>query len=193
VEPSLNVVSLGEFAFYLCDPLAEVTFGERVTWIDVSAFEYSRLVAVDLSTTCCRVIGRAAFSYCELLLRVQLSATLECIGDYAFRWTSVSEVAMGHCERLERVGREAFAEERNLQRLPFPDHLINVDSSFVDRCKSLLSIDLHEGETTCFKKMKAVRVIGLNFFEWSSISAAMTYGECALLRVQATRPLRPAI
>jgi hypothetical protein len=193
VEPSLNVVSLGQYVFCFCDLLVEVAFGERLRWIGVSAFECGRLVAVDLSATCCRVIDGAGFSYCDSLLRVRLSATLERIGYSAFRKAGMSEVKMGHCERLKRVEWGAFMDEGNLQRLSFPDHHVNVDSSFVDHCKSFLNIDLHEGTTTSLSELKEVRLIGLNFFECSSISATMTYGECALLRVQATRPLRPAI
>jgi hypothetical protein len=193
VGASLNVVSLGEYVFCLCSSLAEVTFGTRLGWIGVSAFESCRLVVVDLSATCCRVIDRAAFNYWNSLLRVRLSATLERIGDSAYKGTGMSEIEMGHCERLEKVG--AFWEGVSLQRLSFPDHHVNVNSRFVEHCRSLLNIDLNEGTTISLNELKAVRLIGLNFLEWISISARMAYSECAFLRCcgHVTRPLRPAV
>ncbi len=102
------VIGIGEYAFYMCESLTEVTIPEGVADIgDMSFYGCHGLAAVSIPGSVTRIgaaafgecgltsvtipdsveeIGGGAFSYCELLSSVTLPSGLASIGAGTFSW-----------------------------------------------------------------------------------------------------------
>ena len=105
-----NVITIGEEAFLNC-PFSQVTFGNRIQDIGVSAFENSALASLEIPSSC-RKIGSMAFARCNSLEIVKIRSGLETIES------------------------KAFAEDRNLTDINIPDTLRELASDAFEGCAS---------------------------------------------------------
>lgn len=100
---------VGDMAFYDCDVLKEVVFGEGVEEIGTGAFGYcDALSSVTLASTT-KVVGENAFMHCGALAEVTLNEGLETLGSYSFAYCPLlGEVALP--SSLVNVGNGVFVK-----------------------------------------------------------------------------------
>ena len=122
-----SAVEIDEHAFYKCENLESVEFGDRLETIRKGAFsECSSLKYLQLPSII--TIGAAAFQTCVGIVDVELSEQLETIEGSAFR----------NCERLQRI---AIPLKRDLFSLSVAYHVYN---QFED-CEHLSTVDIVGG------------------------------------------------
>ena len=111
-----EVTEIGQYAFYHCYDLAEVTFGSGVSEVRAHAFQGNAALTELRTDRNLLRIGEAAFSDCGALKTVQLNARLQTIGKYAFERanalvsltlprsvTEVQDYAFQSCQKLTSV------------------------------------------------------------------------------------------
>lgn len=113
---SLEVTSIGVFAFQYCNKLIPVTIPNTVKYIDSKAFDgCSSLTSITIPNSVVE-IGEYAFRDCKNLTSITLSQNVTRIGNYAF-WgcsrlntlkiyqntTSIGELAFCDCKELKEV------------------------------------------------------------------------------------------
>ena len=108
---------IGERAFYKCEALATVDFGDSL-----------------------KTIGDKAFYRCEKLEGVSLPETLTDIGSYAFyRCESVMTIDLGGAET---IGSFAFYGNDKVTKLVFPESVTFIGKQAFRNCKGLTSVVL---------------------------------------------------
>ena len=121
-----SVVEFEEYAFYECENLESVEFGDRLETIGIAAFCWcTSLEHIKLPSII--TIGRGSFANCAII-DVELSERLEAIEVGAFRY----------CERLQRI---AIPLKRDL--FEFNEHLQKYNQ--FDDCWKLKTVDLVGG------------------------------------------------
>ena len=78
-----SVETIGDHAFYRCESLKNIGFGEGLKTIGFGAFSCTGLTEIRLPDGV-RTIGNGSFSFCEDLKTVHFGAGLESIGSEAF-------------------------------------------------------------------------------------------------------------
>lgn len=82
VIPS-GVTEIGDYAFYSCPNIMDVTVGDDVVSIGISAFQSSGIESITMGSGLL-TINNYAFEYCQYLASVTLGENLETIGKEAF-------------------------------------------------------------------------------------------------------------
>ena len=108
-----RVRNIGKGAFEYCTELKKVTFGNSIEKVGGSAFyECVNLQEITL-TGKVRNIGAYAFGHCTELKKVTFENSIEEVGDYAFyKCEKLKEVTLG--VGIQEIGDEAFANCRML-------------------------------------------------------------------------------
>ena len=136
-----SVVEIDNSAFYKCDNLEYVEFGDRLETIKGSAFAFCPLKHLKLPSIIS--IEGSVFWRCESLVDIELSERLESIGECAFYF----------CKRLQRI---AIPLKRNLFVF------IENDERYAPflNCEQLTTVDLVGGihETVASLHMESWRV-----------------------------------
>ena len=79
-----GVTNIGDYAFYGCSKLSEISIPDKVTKIGDSAFEgCDKLTAIDIPNEV-TYIGNYAFNGCSSLTRIDIPSKVTYIGSYAF-------------------------------------------------------------------------------------------------------------
>lgn len=105
-----SVTGIGEWAFYRCENLTDITISDNVTSIGENAFDSCRrLTSVNMG---CNVenIGDYAFLNCTGLTEIILSDNVTAIGDYAFlNCTSLKSAVIPYS--VANIGEYSFSYE----------------------------------------------------------------------------------
>ena len=138
------VTSVGEYAFYGCDDLTDVTISDSVQKIGNGAFyECDSLKAVTIPGSVTE-IGRDAFSDCYQLTTVELSDGLLRIGEGAFRYCNIAEIEIPNS--VTSIEKEAFSECK-FTNVRLPDQLTNLAGTAFSACENLKEITVGENNT----------------------------------------------
>ena len=109
--------NIGEKAFYKCEYLTTVDFGDSLV-----------------------TIGDRAFYKCIALEAVALPATVETIGDYAFyRCEGINKVDLGN---IDTIGNFAFYGNSAITAVVIPEGVTYIGKQAFRNCKSLTSVVL---------------------------------------------------
>ena len=106
-----GVTSIGDYAFFDCSNLTDITIPESVTNIEDSAFEYcSSLTGITIPESVTS-IERYAFRNCTGLKSITIPKSVESVGDEAFSGcTALTEVLL---EGGSTLTSESFGEVAN--------------------------------------------------------------------------------
>ena len=143
-----DVVYVGEGAFYQCESLGTVAFGQDVTEIrDYTFYKCSSLLSVTFPRRL-ESIGRSAFYKCERLNKVELAqcSRLEKMGDYAFYGCSaLYSVTFGGS--LTEIPDRAFYKCISLEKVVIPETVTRIGVRSFYKCESLSNLTLGSNVT----------------------------------------------
>ena len=157
-----SVTSIGDYAFYGCTGLTELTLPNSVTSIGTGAFAYCRGLTKLTLPNSVTSIGTGAFAYCSGLTELTLPNSVTSIGESAFKGcsglteltlpnsvTSIGERAFEGCSGLTElilpnsvtsIGKYAFYDCSGMTELTLPNSVRSIgDYAFVD-CSDLSKI-----------------------------------------------------
>lgn len=99
------VKHIGDYAFYYCDTLRNLSIPDSVTSIGNSAFEgCDALQSVDIPDSI-TIIGDSAFRACEALSRLHIPPSVTSIGKNAFLWcTQLKSICIPKSKDIEYMG-----------------------------------------------------------------------------------------
>ncbi len=155
-----NVKTIGGEAFWDCKGLYNLTLPEGLERIEENAFlGCSYLPIIDIPDNV-NYIGQGAYQGCVYSSSVHLPSELEEIGGVAFGWTSSFVwINFSECEKLEKIGEQAFYACTSLQEAVFPKSLTTIEWGAFGHCYNLRKIVIPNED--------AVVTIGENAFEAS--------------------------
>lgn len=148
-----NITNIGDYAFYDCVNLTEVTVLSTLQTIGANAFsDCPALTTVDLSKSALESVGDYAFNGAAALAEIEFPDTLKTIGNRAFLSSgltsvtipasveSVGEWAFRWCKKLETFTMEALEEGAET-------HYTSIDAYAVADCEALESVSFTENLT----------------------------------------------
>ncbi len=141
------VTSIGDFAFYGCTSLTNVTIGNSVTSIGDSAFRYcTSLTSVTIPNSVTSIGGGAFFS-CDGLISVTIPNSVTSIGDSAFQYcTNLTSVTIGN--GVTSIGRDAFAFCTSLTSVTIGNGVKSISANTFAGCSSLTSVTIPNSVTS---------------------------------------------
>ena len=139
-----SLTSIGNAAFCNCENLTSVTLPKSLVTIGSSAFSGTALSSVEIPEGV-TTIGEWVFYYCENLTSVTLPSTLTSIGNTAFRYTGLTEIEIP--EGVTTIGNGAFQFCENLTNVTLPSTLTSIGEGAF-RYTGLTSVEIPEGVTT---------------------------------------------
>ncbi len=136
-----GVTSIGEYAFYFCWKLEEITLPEGVTSIGSCAFQdCSNLETITIPEGVTR-ISWYAFYYCSSLETITLPEGLTSIGEGVFHSCSSLETIMLP-ESLTSVGWSAFEGCSSLETITLPEGVTSIGEYAFFNCTSLETLTI---------------------------------------------------
>ena len=141
-----SVTSIGDYAFDGCTGLSSVTIGKRVTRIGDEAFDgCTGLTSVTIGNSV-KIIGRSAFYGCTGLTSITIPGSVTSIGDYAFKGCSgLKSVTIP--DSVTSIGGGAFYGCTGLSSITIPDSVTSIgDQAFYD-CSGLTSVTIGNSVT----------------------------------------------
>lgn len=165
-----SVTSIGVSAFQDCGALTSVSIPDSVTQISNYTFAYcDSLERVELHESI-TAIGEGAFNECSALKSIDIPDAVVEIGAYAFRASGLTSVAFGsgletieeyafnQCASLQTItfaengslqsiGQRAFAEDRSLTSVVFPEGLVDFGYASFYLCENLAEVSIPDSVT----------------------------------------------
>ena len=116
-----KVTSVGDYAFFYCSRLTEITIPEGVTSIREHAFAYCSSLKEITIPEGVTSIGNSAFISCDSLIEITIPESVASIGDYAFAYCS------------------------NLKEITIPEDVISIGNGAFFNCTRLTEVYMKEG------------------------------------------------
>ena len=116
-----KVTSIGDYAFFYCSRLTEITIPEGVTSIGDHAFAYCSSLKEITIPEGVTSIGNSAFISCDSLIEITIPGSVASIGDYAFAYCS------------------------NLKEITIPEDVISIGNGAFFNCTRLTEVYMKEG------------------------------------------------
>jgi len=160
-----TVTEIGDFAFFQCTSLTELTIGNNVTAIGSTAFcDCTSLTKVVIGNNV-TAIGTAAFANCNLLTNVVIGNSVTSIGESVFfHCSSLTSVTFGN--KVTEIGYAAFMYCSSLSSLTFPNSLQTIGERAFGGCSELKRIDL----------LNRIKTVGAGAFDSCTSVSNVTIG-----------------
>ena len=140
------VDNIGEYAFYWCDRLTEVTIPNGVTNIGDCAFEYCTGLTNLTIPSGVQSIGDLAFDNCTGLTEITIPGNVENIGTYTFSGCGgLTSVTLSN--GVLSIGHRAFDDCDALTSVIIPDSVANIGAGAFAGCLRLETIGVADGNT----------------------------------------------
>ena len=134
-----SVTSIGESAFEYCRGLTSLTIPSSVTSIGESAFRYcSGLTSLTIPSSVTS-IGESAFEYCSSLTSLTIPSSVTLIWHYAFRGCS-GLTSLTIPSSVTSIGNNAFHGCSGLTSLTIPSSVTSIGSDAFSGCSSLTNL-----------------------------------------------------
>lgn len=130
-----SVKSIGSYAFEQCNNLENITFPSSITSIGMFAFLNCSGVKNLIIPSSITFIGSYAFSGCTGVANIKCN-----ISNNAFTDSRLSEVIID--ESVTYVGRQAFSNNRSLEKVIIGDGLTAINSEMFSYCTALKDIKI---------------------------------------------------
>ena len=130
---------LGNYAFYDCRVLTNLTIPSSVTSIGESAFEYCRGLTSLTIPSSVTSIGESAFRYCRGLTSLTIPSSVTSIGESAFEYCS-SLTSLTIPSSVTSIGNNAFHGCSGLTSLTIPSSVTSIGSDAFSGCSSLTNL-----------------------------------------------------
>lgn len=136
--------SIGNRAFYNDKSLKDVTLSAslNLSHVGESAFENCSSITSARLPLNIEVISSKLFKNASSLSRLSFSSSLKEIGDEALYATALKSLNLSYNNKLEKIGEGAFAENKELTSIVFPEKVTRVSPSLARNDISLTSISL---------------------------------------------------
>lgn len=141
-----KVTSIGDYAFYKCDSVVNITIPNGVKSIgDNTFFNCQNLKKISISDSV-KSIGESAFFYCNNLAEVKLGKNITNIGDSAFfNCTSLTNITIPNS--VTSIGYATFEECHNLISVTIPNSVTTIGEAAFWNCESLTNITIPNSVT----------------------------------------------
>ena len=154
---------LGNYAFYDCGVLTNLTIPSSVTSIGESAFRYCRGLTSLTIPSSVTSIGESAFEYCRSLTSLTIPSSVTKIRYYAFRYCS-GLTSLTIPSSVTSIGMYAFSGCCVLTNLTIPSSVTSIGSYAFEGCNGLTNLTIPSSVTS----------IGWNAFSDCSGLASLT-------------------
>lgn len=136
---------IGDYAFYGCPSITELTLATNTKRVGAHAFNgCQNITAVTLPMV--EEIGKGAFLQCEKLVDLDLGKYLKAVSDEAF-YKCIGLTSVTLPETVTAIGHHAFAQCEYLESINIPEAVTRVgEAAFLD-CKRLRALHFPEGVT----------------------------------------------
>ena len=130
---------LGNYAFYDCRVLTNLTIPSSVTSIGESAFEYCRGLTSLTIPSSVTSIGESAFRYCRGLTSLTIPSSVTLIGGSVFSGCS-GLTSLTIPSSVTSIGNNAFHGCSGLTSLTIPSSVTSIGSDAFSGCSSLTNL-----------------------------------------------------
>ena len=138
---------LGNYAFYDCRVLTNLTIPSSVTSIGESAFEYCRGLTSLTIPSSVTSIGESAFRYCSGLTSLTIPSSVTSIGESAFEYCS-SLTSLTIPSSVTLIWHYAFRGCSGLTSLTIPSSVTLIGGSVFSGCSGLTSLTIPSSVTS---------------------------------------------
>ena len=138
---------LGNYAFYDCRVLTNLTIPSSVTSIGESAFEYCRGLTSLTIPSSVTSIGESAFRYCSGLTSLTIPSSVTSIGESAFEYCS-SLTSLTIPSSVTLIWHYAFRGLPILTSLTIPSSVTLIGGSVFSGCSGLTSLTIPSSVTS---------------------------------------------
>ena len=160
---TIDVLGIGEYAFFRCKALTSVAFPNSLTNIGQDAFsQCTNLNGVTIPEKL-RKIGSHAFSHCSSLTSIVIPQNVDDIGACAFEYTGLTSVALD-ARKYNSMGHDVFANCKNLTSVTIGENITFLGASMFGGCVNLKSIEIPE-----------------NIVSWGSYGGSRIFENCTSL------------
>ncbi len=158
---TFSVTEIGDYAFYYCSAMTEVTIPESVTMIGKHAFSHcDGLTQVNFNAIACTSDGYVVqnsegnqttiylvFANCANLSIARIGDDVTQIPDYFFdNCTGLTSVTIG--ESVSKIGSEAFYQCTGLTEITIPNSVIEIGNSVFKGCTGLTEVTIGNSVTS---------------------------------------------
>ena len=145
-EDLKDITSIGEYLFYKCDRLTDVTLSGNITNIGNNAFSNcSNLQNIHITDSVTN-IGSYVFYNCTKLTNIIIPDNVTNIGSSIFSGCSgLTKVTIG--KGITNISSNAFQSCSNLTSVTIPDNVTNIDYRAFYNCTGLTSVMIGNGVT----------------------------------------------
>ena len=138
---------LGNYAFYDCRVLTNLTIPSSVTSIGESAFEYCRGLTSLTIPSSVTSIGESALRYCSGLTSLTIPSSVTSIGESAFEYCS-SLTSLTIPSSVTLIWHYAFRGCSGLTSLTIPSSVTLIGGSVFSGCSGLTSLTIPSSVTS---------------------------------------------
>ena len=174
VTISEGVTALGDYMFWSCDNLGEITFPASLKTVGNSTFGHSGVTKLDLGKV--ETIGSYAFYYCDGLTELTIPATLETVGTGVFcNDANIAKVTFE--DGCKVVGDYMFFYDSALTELNLADSIESIGNAAFGLCVGL-------SEVTMPKSLKEMGT-GVFYQDWSNLTKVIFPDEVQITELPA--------
>ena len=149
-----GVVSIGNYAFWSCDFLSQLTLPQSLMSIGNNVFSYCKSLSQLTLPQGLMSIGNNAFDQCYGLLQITIPSSVTSIGRSAFEFCN-GLMQLTLQQGLTSIGSSAFYCCRNLSQVTIPSSVISIGGRAFSGCDSLTEIYV-DPENTAYSSKEGV-------------------------------------